>query len=45
MMNKRFSLLILVSIFPHPFAGYPSAARGEPVRIIFDTDMGSDCGC
>lgn len=43
MMNKVLSLLILVVIFSCLFAGYSSTARGEPVRIIFDTDMGSDC--
>jgi hypothetical protein len=43
MMNKVLSLLILVVVFSCPFAGYLSTARGEPVRIIFDTDMGSDC--
>ncbi len=35
--------LILVASFACAFAGHHSTARGEPVRIIFDTDMGSDC--
>jgi hypothetical protein len=43
MKNKVLSLLILVVVFSCPFAGYLSIARGEPVRIMFDTDMGSDC--
>ena len=43
MMNKVLSLLILVVIFSCPFAGYSLTVGGEPVRIIFDTDMGSDC--
>ena len=43
MTNTVLSLLILVVIFFCPFGGYSSTARGEPVRIIFDTDMGSDC--
>ncbi len=30
-------------IFSSPFANHHSTARGEPVRILFDTDMGSDC--
>jgi inosine-uridine nucleoside N-ribohydrolase len=43
MRNKRLCPLILVAIFACAFAGHHSTARGEPVRIIFDTDMGSDC--
>ncbi len=45
MRNRVPSLLIPVVIFFCPFAGYSStaAARGEPVRVVFDTDMGSDC--
>jgi hypothetical protein len=43
MMNKAFSLLIFVAIFACTFASHHATARGEPVRIIYDTDMGSDC--
>jgi len=43
MMNKAHYLLISVAIFSCSFANWRSSARGEPVRIIFDTDMGSDC--
>lgn len=43
MMNKALCPLIFVAIFACAFAGHHATARGEPVRIIFDTDMGSDC--
>ncbi len=42
-MGKVLSLLLLVAIFCGSFASDDSVAGGEPVRIIFDTDMGSDC--
>lgn len=43
MMNQALCPLIFVAIFASAFAGHHATARGEPVRIIFDTDMGSDC--
>ncbi len=43
MLNKTLYPLILVASFACAFAGHHATARGEPVRIIFDTDMGSDC--
>jgi hypothetical protein len=43
MLNKVLSLLVLVPIFSCPFACHHSNAHAGPVRIIFDTDMGSDC--
>jgi hypothetical protein len=42
-MNRALSLLIPVAILTCSLAGFDSTAIGKPVRIIFDTDMGSDC--
>jgi hypothetical protein len=43
MMNKVPSMLVLVALLGCLAAGDHATAHGEPVRIIFDTDMGSDC--
>jgi hypothetical protein len=43
MMNKIPSLLVLVALLCCLAADDHTTAHGEPVRIIFDTDMGSDC--
>jgi len=43
MMNKATYLLILSAVFSCLLPNAHPTAGGEPVRIIFDTDMGSDC--
>lgn len=43
MMNQAISLLVLSAIFFCSFEICHSTAHAKPVRIIFDTDMGSDC--
>jgi hypothetical protein len=43
MMNKAMYLLILPAVLSGLLPNGHPTAYGEPVRIIFDTDMGSDC--
>ncbi len=42
-MNRFFSTLVLVTAVCFSCEVLQSPASAEPVRIIFDTDMGSDC--
>lgn len=39
----RFVLTLLVALSPGSFAAGDPPAPADPVRVIFDTDMGSDC--
>jgi inosine-uridine nucleoside N-ribohydrolase len=43
MTNQVSSLLVVVALLCCLAAGGYTTAHGDPVRIIFDTDMGSDC--